>query len=129
MKEVRVLLIEDDPFLRKACEASLKKRGFSVFTAVDGEEGLQQARTEIPDIILLDMMMPKLSGLDTLKALKNDNATASIPVVILSNSSNEVNIQSAKTFGATGYLVKASISLRELGDKVLSFLNSTDAVN
>ena len=91
MKDIRVLLIEDDQFLRRACEVSLKKRGFTVMTAVDGEEGLQQARTATPDIILLDMLMPKLSGLDTLKRLKNDERTQRIPVVILSIRQNQTS--------------------------------------
>ncbi|NLT66432.1 MAG: response regulator [Acidobacteria bacterium] len=126
MKDIRVLLIEDDQFLRRACEVSLKKRGFTVMTAVDGEEGLQQARTATPDIILLDMLMPKLSGLDTLKRLKNDERTQRIPVVILSNSAAESNIQKASELGAAGYIVKASISLRELGDRVVSYIHSAD---
>ncbi len=115
-------MIEDDKLLRRACEASLNKRGFTVLTAVDGEEGLRQARTEIPDLILLDMLIPKLSGIETLEALKKDTQTHSIPVVILSNSSADSDAQKAKALGALGYLVKASLSLRELGDHVISFL-------
>jgi CheY-like chemotaxis protein len=122
MKNACVLLVEDDKFLRKACEVSLKKRGLTVLTATDGEDGLQQARTNIPDLILLDMLMPKLSGLETLEALKKDEKTRSIPVVILSNSSIDTKVQKATALGAVGYLVKASLSLQELGDKVLSYL-------
>jgi CheY-like chemotaxis protein len=122
MINARILLIEDDKFLRRACEVSLKKRGFTVLTAVDGEEGLQQARTGSPDLILLDMLMPKLSGIETLEALKSDERMCTIPVVILSNSSVEADVQRAKELGAIGYLVKASLSLQELGDKVLAYL-------
>jgi CheY-like chemotaxis protein len=122
MNNACILLIEDDKFLRKACEASLKKRGLSVITAVDGEEGLQQAHANRPDLILLDLLMPKLSGLETLEALKKDGRTRPIPVVILSNSSVDSKVQKAKALGAAGYLVKASLSLQELGDRVLSFL-------
>jgi len=122
MENVRILLIEDDQFLRRACEVGLKKRGFTVLTAVDGEEGLRQANTESPDLILLDMLMPKLSGMQTLAALKNDARTRAIPVVILSNSSVEADVQRAKELGAAGYLVKASLSLKELGDQVIAFL-------
>jgi CheY-like chemotaxis protein len=125
MKTACVLLIEDDKFLRKACEVSLKKRGLTVFTAADGEEGLQQARAHIPDLILLDMLMPKLSGMETLECLKKDERTLGIPVVILSNSSIETKMQKAKSLGAAGYLVKASLSLQELGDRVLSYLEGT----
>ena len=120
-----VLLIEDDKFLRKACEVSLKKRGLTVITAMDGEEGLRQARANNPDLILLDMLMPKLSGMETLEALKKDERTRAIPVVILSNSSVDTRVQRAKELGAVGYLVKASLSLQELGDRVFSFLEGT----
>jgi two-component system alkaline phosphatase synthesis response regulator PhoP len=122
MINARILVIEDDRFLRRACEVSLKKRGFTVITAVDGEEGVQQALTESPDLILLDMLMPKLNGIETLEALKKAEQTRNIPVVILSNSSIEADVQKAKSLGAVGYLVKASLSLRELGDHVVAFL-------
>jgi CheY-like chemotaxis protein len=122
MNNTRILLVEDDKFLRRACEIGLKKKGFTVITANDGEEGLQQARSGSPSIILLDMLMPKLNGLETLEALKKDEQTRNIPVVILSNSSVDTTVQQAKAMGAIGYLVKASLSLQELGDRVLSFL-------
>jgi DNA-binding response OmpR family regulator len=122
MNTMRILLVEDDKFLRRACEVGLKKRGFAVLTANDGEEGLQVARSESPDIILLDMLMPKLNGMETLEALKKDAQTSGIPVVILSNTSMDSDLQRARSLGAIGYLVKASMSLQELGDRVLSFL-------
>jgi len=122
MKTIRILLVEDDKFLRRACEIGLKKRGFHVLTANDGEEGLHLARAESPDIILLDMLMPKLNGMETLEALKQDSKTSGIPVVILSNTSMDSDLQRAKSLGAIGYLVKASMSLQELGDRVLSYL-------
>jgi CheY-like chemotaxis protein len=125
MKNARILVIEDDKFMRRACEAGLKKRGFAVLTAVDGEEGLQQARTGAPHLILLDMLMPKLSGIETLEALKRDDETRHIPVVILSNSLVETDVQKAKALGAVGYIVKASLSLQELADRVLAFLEET----
>jgi CheY-like chemotaxis protein len=127
--DARVLLIEDDRFLRRACEVSLKKRGFVVITANDGEEGLQKARTVSPDIILLDMLMPKLSGIETLEAIKKDAQIRHIPVVIFSNSSVEANLQQAKDLGAVGYLVKASLSLQELGDRVTAFLEQSGRIS
>jgi CheY-like chemotaxis protein len=125
MVNARVLLIEDDKLLRKACEVSLKKRGLTVLTASDGEEGLQQARASGPDLILMDMLMPRMSGLDTLAALKKDARTSSIPVVILSNSSMDSNIRKARALGAAGYLVKAALSLQQLCDQVIAFLGQT----
>jgi CheY-like chemotaxis protein len=125
MNSARILLIEDDQFLRKACEVSLKKRGFTVLTAVDGEAGLRKAREETPDIILMDMLMPKMSGIEALEALKKDDQMRGIPVVILSNSSGEAAVQRAEALGAIGYLVKASLSLQELGDRVITFLEES----
>jgi DNA-binding response OmpR family regulator len=129
MKNARVLLIEDDRLLRKACEVGLQKRGFAVLTAADGEEGIQQARAGSPDLILLDMLMPKLSGIQTLLVLKKDEQTRRIPVVILSNSSIESDMQKAKELGAIGYLVKASLSLQELADRVASYIEGINGTN
>ncbi len=122
MSDIKILLIEDDKFLRRACEVGLRKRGFAVITANDGEEGLQKARMETFDLILMDMLMPKLSGMETLEALKKDERTRGVPVVILSNSSLETDMQRATELGAAGYMVKASLSLQELGDRIVSYL-------
>ena len=103
----RVLLVEDDRFLRRACEASLRQRGLAVTTAADGEEGLRLARSEQPDLILLDMLMPKLSGLEVLRALRSDEATRSMKVLILSNSSREQDIAEVSNLGISGYFVKS----------------------
>lgn len=118
----RVLLIEDDRFLRRAGEASLRQRGFAVTVAVDGEEGLARVREEIPDLILLDLLMPKVSGLEVLRALRAEEATRRVPVLILSNSSREQDLQEIKELGVTDYLVKANLSLQELGDRVARLL-------
>ena len=120
----KILIIEDDRILRKACETSLAKRGFTVHTASNGEEGILQAEELMPDLILLDMRMPKLTGFETLAALKQNKKTQAIPVVILSNSASEAGIQKTETLGAAGYFVKASLSLRELGDRVSEFLEN-----
>jgi DNA-binding response OmpR family regulator len=118
----RVLVVEDDRFLRRACEASLRHRGFDVIVAADGEEGLQLARAERPALVLLDLLMPKMSGLEVLRALKGDEATRGIPVLVLSNSSRQQDVDEIMQLGAVGYLVKADLSLRELGDRVTRIL-------
>jgi CheY-like chemotaxis protein len=114
----RILLVEDDRFLRRACEASLRQRGLTVTTAADGEEGLRLARSERPDLILLDMLMHKLSGLEVLRALRGDAETRNVPVLILSNSSREQDIAEVTTLGVSGYFVKSNLSLQELGELV-----------
>ncbi|MBI4270072.1 MAG: response regulator [Candidatus Rokubacteria bacterium] len=118
----QVLLVEDDRFLRRACEASLRQRGFAVTTAEDGEEGLRLARSRGFDLVLLDMLMPKLSGLSVLRALREEEATRALPVLILSNSSREQDVSEVTALGVSGYLVKANLSLKELGDRIEQLL-------
>ncbi|HKQ67596.1 MAG TPA: response regulator, partial [Methylomirabilota bacterium] len=114
----RVLLAEDDRFLRRAAEASLRRHGLEVLTAADGEEALRIARAEPLDLILLDVMMPKLDGFEVLSALKQDDATAHIPVLVLSNLGQERDVAQAKALGALAFLVKANLSLQDLVDRV-----------
>lgn len=118
----RVLLVEDDRFLRRACEKSLRQQGFTVSTAADGEEALEASRSELPDLILLDLLMPKLSGLEVLRALRADENTRAIPVIVLTNSSKETDVREVETLGVAGYLVKANLSLAELGHEVKHLL-------
>ncbi len=91
----RILLAEDDRFLRRAAEATLRRHGFDVLTAVDGEEALRLARAERPDLVLLDLIMPKLQGFEVLRALKEDAATANIPVVVVSNLGQDNDVRQA----------------------------------
>jgi len=114
----RVLLVEDDRFLRKACETSLKQHGFEVVTATDGEEGLRLARKDPPAVVLLDLLIPRMPGTEVLRALKQDPATANTPVMILSNSSREEDKKTAMELGAAAYHVKANLSLRQLARSI-----------
>jgi len=114
----RVLLAEDDRFLRRAAEARLRQHGFTVIAAVDGEEALRIARAEQPDLILLDLIMPKIQGFEVLKALKQDDATARIPIIVLSNLGQDHDVQRAMAEGAVAYFVKAHLSLQDLVQKV-----------
>lgn len=110
----RVLLAEDDRFLRKAAQTALQARGFTVTAAVDGEEALKLVRSERPDLILLDLIMPKLQGFEVLRLLKEDSLTAKIPVIVLSNLSQGADMERASALGALAYLVKANLSLDAL---------------
>ena len=83
----KVLLVDDSKFLRMANERALSKAGYDVSTAADGEEALRVANDKLPDVILLDMMLPKLSGPEVLRALKENPATVDIPVIVLSSLS------------------------------------------
>ena len=114
----RILLAEDDRFLRKAAETALKRQGFAVLVAVDGEEALRVVRAEAPDLVLLDLIMPKLQGFEVLRALKADAATARIPVIILSNLGQDSDVKQAMEAGAAAYFVKANLSLQDLVKRV-----------
>ena len=117
-----ILLAEDDRFLRKAAETTLKRLGYTVFAAVDGEEALAIATRERPSLILLDLIMPKLDGFGVLQALRADERTAAIPVMVMSNLGQESDMQLARDKGANAYYVKSNLSLQDLGAKVQELL-------
>jgi CheY-like chemotaxis protein len=117
----KILLVEDSKFLRLATERALSRAGYEVFTAIDGEHAMDAARANRPDLILLDMMLPKMSGPDVLKALKKDEATAGIPVVVLTGLSQK-NAQRLQNDGAFDFLEKACLALDQGSDKLLSAL-------
>lgn len=120
----RILLVEDDRFLSRACEASLQQRGYEVITASDGEEGLRLAKAVPPDLILLDLLMPKMPGIEVLRALRADDRLRLVPVLILSNSSREEDREQARALGVRGYFVKANLSLLELTAQVAAVLEA-----
>ncbi len=121
MSATKLLLVDDSKFLRIATERALARAGYEVFTATDGEEALRVARERKPDVILLDMLLPKLTGPDVLKILKNDAATAEISVVVLSGLSQK-NAVRLKQDGACAYLEKSAMELDKGCDGLLSAL-------
>jgi len=123
----RILLVEDDRFLRKAAETTLKQQGYTVITAADGEEALRLARSGPLDLILLDLIMPKLNGFQVLDALKKDPSTTHIPVIILSNLGQDRDVQQAMEAGATAYFIKADLSLQALVQRVEEALTAGGA--
>jgi DNA-binding response OmpR family regulator len=114
----RILVAEDDRFLRKAAEMALKRQGYTVLTAADGEEALRTAQSILPDLILLDLIMPKLNGFDVLQALKKEAPTAKIPVIVMSNLGQDRDVQQAMDAGAAAYFIKTDLSLQALVQRV-----------
>jgi len=114
----RVLLAEDDRFLRRAAEVELRRHGYVVLAAADGEEALKIATEQIPDIILLDLIMPKMQGFEVLRKLKQQESTAKIPVLIMSNLGQDQDVQQAMEGGAIAYLIKSNLSLKDLARNV-----------
>ena len=107
---MNILLIDDSRFLSLANERALTRAGHNVLTAPDGEKGLELARERKPDLIILDMMLPKISGLDVLRALRKDPATSSIPVMVLSSLS-QCNEEKVVAEGAAAYFEKSLLTL------------------
>ena len=113
----KVLLVEDSKFLRMANERALSKAGFEVSTAADGEEALQSVKDKPPDIILLDMLLPKISGPAVLKALKDNPATTDIPVIVLTSLSQK-NEEKLLQEGAAAYFEKSALELDKSSDRL-----------
>ena len=111
----KVLLVEDSKFLRMATERALTNAGYLVSTASDGEEALRVANDQLPDIILLDMMLPKISGPNVLKALKENHATMHIPVIVLTSLSQK-NEEKLISEGAAAYFEKSALALDQNSD-------------
>jgi CheY-like chemotaxis protein len=121
----RILLVEDDQYQRKAEEALLRLRGYDVVIAVDGEEALERlTKLERPDLIVLDLIMPKLSGFEVLKRIKADPGSAAIPVIVLSNLSQESDRRQVLEAGAVEYLVKANMTLKEVVERIEAVLKN-----
>jgi len=119
-----ILLIEDSRFLRIATERSLTRAGYSVVTASDGEEALRKAFANVPDLILLDMLLPKLGGPEVLHELKHCALTAHIPVIVLSSLSqkNETNL---KKIGAIAYFEKSKLELDQDSESLIHMVKRT----
>jgi DNA-binding response OmpR family regulator len=114
----KILFIEDESALQKTFGDILGKKGYRVVKALDGESGLKLAKGERPDLILLDLILPKMDGFGVLKGLKASEETKSIPVIILTNLEETEDIQKALELGATTYLVKSSYTLEEVVNKI-----------
>jgi len=114
----KILFIEDESALQKTLGEILRQEGFEIIPALDGETGLEMAKTKKPDLILLDLILPKLHGLEVLKQLKEDPGTKGIPVIILTNLEGIGHVDTALELGATTYLVKAQYTLEEVLEKI-----------
>lgn len=118
----RILVIEDDRFLRDLIVQKLKKEGFVVLEAIDGEEGIKMTREHSTDLVLLDLILPGIDGFEVLKKMKEDSATKNIPVIILSNLGQKEDVERGLRLGAQDYLIKAHFTPGEIIEKVKSAL-------
>jgi len=122
LSKKKVLVIEDDVFLAQLLTNRLEKLGVVVSRAADGEEGLKMIRDIVPDLALLDLILPKKSGFEVLEAVRADPATQNIPIIIVSNLGQEEDIAHGKQLGVVEYFIKAKTSIDGLVGKVRDIL-------
>ncbi len=106
MTPKKILVVDDEPGIRETIDALLKPRGYVVILAADGEEGLQKIKSEKPDLVLLDIMMPKADGWQVLKAIRDNEATRELPVIMLTAKAETSSIMESKFEKATDYFIK-----------------------
>jgi two-component system alkaline phosphatase synthesis response regulator PhoP len=126
MSRGRILVVDDEIYIVHILDFSLGMEGYEVFTALDGEEALEKASECKPDLIVLDIMMPKMDGYETCKALKADAETKDIPVILLSAKGRNVDMQTGYDVGADEYITKP-FSPRKLVDRINAMLNQEDS--
>ena len=122
--KTKILVVEDDQFLRELIVRKLVKEGFKVSIAIDGQEGLQKIISEIPDLVLLDIILPEMDGFEILKQTKShsNEKVKDIPIILLSNMGQESDIEKAEKLGANDYLIKAEFTTDEIVDKIKNSL-------
>ena len=114
----KILFIEDEFALQKTFGEVLRKEGYKMVSALDGETGLRLAETEELDLILLDLVLPKMHGFEVLKQLKEQEKTKKIPIIVLTNLEGVGDVEKAIELGAKTYLVKANYNLKEVTEKI-----------
>jgi DNA-binding response OmpR family regulator len=119
----KILVVDDEAPIREIYNKEFSAAGFDVVLAADGEEGLLKAGEEMPNLILLDIMLPKMSGIDVLKSLKKNSLTKEIPVLLLTNLGEETIIKEGFSLGANGYLLKVSYTPAQVIEECRKFLS------
>ncbi len=122
MAQKRLLIIEDEQFLLETLQLKLGREGFIIDAAQDGEAGLAKAQTTHPDVILLDLLLPKMKGEEVLSALQKNETTKNIPVLIISNSGQPVEIERLLKLGARDYIIKADFTIDDILDRIHNLL-------
>lgn len=115
---MNILLVEDDKLLRDLLSKKIEKAGYKIECASDGLEGLEALKKNIPDLVLLDIIMPRKSGFEVIQEMKKDDNLKDIPIVIVSNSGQPVEIDRAKELGVKDWIVKTEFDLDEVIEKI-----------
>lgn len=114
----KIMIVEDDRFLSFLMKARLEKDGFVVLQVFDGEEAIQLLKTETPSLVILDLIMPKVTGFEVLKMISVTPQLSKVPVVIVSNLAQDSDIEKARELGAKEYFVKVKVSIDDLVQKI-----------
>lgn len=118
----KIMVVEDDRFLSSLIKARLEKDGFAVTQAFDGEEAIQMLKQDKPNLIILDLIMPKVMGFEVLQTISITPGFENVPVVILSNLAQDSDIEKARQLGAKEYFVKVKISIDDLIGKIKALM-------
>jgi CheY-like chemotaxis protein len=119
----KILLIEDEELIIKLLGKKLTGIGYDVELAMDGLEGLEKMRESVPDLVLLDIVMPRMGGLEVMAEMKKDPLLAKIPVIIISNSGQPIELEKAQKLGAADWLVKTEFDPKEVVEKIDKYIN------
>jgi len=122
-KKPYILIIEDDPYILKMYKLKLEIEGFKVETAVNGRLGVEAVKKEMPDLILLDILMPEMDGFEVLEHLRASEKTKEVPVLVLSNLNKEDNINKAMSFGIQGFILKSQYTPNQVVDAIRGVVN------
>ena len=122
-KKIKIVLAEDDRFISLAYKDGLSRAGFEVVHAADGAEAVKKIKSEKPDIVLLDVIMPEKNGFEVLEEINKDPKVKNIPVIVLSNLGQDSDIKRGKELGAYDYFVKSNLSMADVVEKVSEYFN------
>lgn len=123
-KHIKILIIDDDPFLNKVYIKKFAQEGFIVLTAMDGVSGFKKIREHHPSLVVMDVVLPAMSGYEILREMKKDPAIKDVPVLIVSNLSQTKDVQEAMGLGAKDYLIKTSFTIDDILRKVREYISA-----
>jgi len=113
-----ILIVEDERIMANLLKKKISQAGYKVSVVYDGEEGLKKIKEEKPDLILLDLIMPKISGFTIMEEMKKDQELSSIPIIVVSNSGQPVELDRIKKLGAKDWIIKTEFDLQEVIEKI-----------
>lgn len=122
LNKKKIMVVEDDSFVMDIYKTKLTQEGFDVIEAINGAEALKKLKETKPDLVLLDIVMPYMDGLEVLKNMKNDEMAKDIPVILLTNLSQKEEVKNGMSLGASDYLIKSHFTPSEVLAKVKTYL-------